>query len=177
MSDLVHEQAEGSVLDLIRQLRSFRSGHHREVFELITAAAVALERSVGFPVRGQDRHLLDAPLSNHTRVTIVREDLHDAVTLWNEAGDPIAHGEAVHQEIGNGAWQPQHTMPRDGTAFYARHQSPFRFQPYKPTSEQARRGIKGRWQTMNEFGGWDNCHEPVGPWKTMPAAEPKAVSQ
>lgn len=65
-------------------------------------------------------------------------------------------------------WRSMESAPKDGTPFYARHQSPFRFQPYKANSEQARRGIKGRWQTMNEYGGWDNCPEPVGDWTDHP---------
>lgn len=65
-------------------------------------------------------------------------------------------------------WSPIETAPKDGTPFYARHQSPYRFQPYKPSSEQYRRGQRGRWQTMNEYGGWENCPAPVGDWKAHP---------
>jgi hypothetical protein len=32
----------------------------------------------------------------------------------------------------------------------------FRWHPYKPASEQYRRGKRGRWQEANEYGGWDN---------------------
>lgn len=36
---------------------------------------------------------------------------------------------------------------------------PVRWKPYKP---QARKQLKrsGRWQSMNGYGGWDNCDEP-----------------
>lgn len=37
---------------------------------------------------------------------------------------------------------------------------PVRFLPYKPTSLQFRKGIKGRWQEMDEYCGWSNCSEP-----------------
>lgn len=30
-----------------------------------------------------------------------------------------------------------------------------RWMPYKPTSEQYRKGIKGRWQAANDYG-WEN---------------------
>lgn len=30
-----------------------------------------------------------------------------------------------------------------------------RWLPYKPTSEQFKRGVKGRWQIANEYG-WEN---------------------
>jgi hypothetical protein len=44
-----------------------------------------------------------------------------------------------------------------------------RFLPYKPNSEQARRGIAGRWQAMNEFGAWQNCAAPdLKAWEHHP---------
>lgn len=65
-------------------------------------------------------------------------------------------------------WQPIETAPKDGTPFYARHQSPYRYQPYKPGAPQLRVGKKGRWQSMNDYGGWENCEEPFGDWKHHP---------
>lgn len=46
--------------------------------------------------------------------------------------------------------------PKDGADYLAVIIVPVRWKPYKPTSEQARHGIAGRWQQMNEFGGWEN---------------------
>lgn len=46
--------------------------------------------------------------------------------------------------------------PQDGTSFIAIIRQPMRWRAYKPNSQQARRGIKGRWQALNEYGGWDN---------------------
>jgi hypothetical protein len=57
-------------------------------------------------------------------------------------------------------------MPKDGTVIYRRIVQPYRFLPYKPNSRQAKRGKLGRWQVMDEFGGWDNCSEPNGPPNT-----------
>ncbi len=34
-----------------------------------------------------------------------------------------------------------------------------RWLPYKPSSSQARSGIKGRWQSATEYG-WENCSAP-----------------
>ncbi|MGY5811024.1 hypothetical protein ACXHXG_25410 [Rhizobium sp. LEGMi198b] len=53
-------------------------------------------------------------------------------------------------------------MPEDGTVIYRRIIQPYRFLPYKPNSEEAKRGKRGRWQVMDEAGGWDNCGEPLG---------------
>ena len=53
-------------------------------------------------------------------------------------------------------------MPMDGTPIVRRVESVFRFLPYKPNSQQAKRGEKGRWQEMNEYGGWENCNHPLG---------------
>ncbi|MBK6414142.1 hypothetical protein [Sphingopyxis sp.] len=56
--------------------------------------------------------------------------------------------------------------PMDGTPIYMRIISVLRYQPYKPNSQQFKAGITGRWQQMNEFGGWDNCPHPLGcEWK------------
>ncbi|MBV7408711.1 DUF1192 domain-containing protein [Maritimibacter sp. DP1N21-5] len=48
---------------------------------------------------------------------------------------------------------------------YATEFYPVRWLAYKPKSDQFRRGIKGRWQRMNEYGGWENLPrgEPIGP--------------
>jgi len=56
--------------------------------------------------------------------------------------------------------------PRDGSPVKVRVVKTLRFLPYKPNSEQRRRGIEGRWQELNEHGGWDNCATPTGcEWK------------
>lgn len=52
--------------------------------------------------------------------------------------------------------------PEDGSTIAMRTVQYLRFKPYKPTSQQARAGIKGRWQQMNEWGGWENCPRPLG---------------
>lgn len=57
------------------------------------------------------------------------------------------------------AWQ-RSAPPQDGSVFYGHVYMPFRWKAYKPNSEQFRRGIKGRWQTMSEYGGWDNAKAP-----------------
>lgn len=53
-------------------------------------------------------------------------------------------------------------MPKDGTVIYRRVWSAYRFQPYSPQSQEFKRGLKGRWQEMNEYGGWQNCNHPLG---------------
>ncbi len=65
------------------------------------------------------------------------------------------------------------TPPMDGTPFYALVRVPMRFQSYKKGSEQRRRGIKGRWQSMNDYGGWENCAEPnLKAWEHHPDFAP-----
>lgn len=63
--------------------------------------------------------------------------------------------------------------PEDGSEIHMRTIQYLRFKPYKPSSQQARAGIKGRWQQMNEWGGWDNCPRPLG-CEWIPAAEGNA---
>lgn len=58
-------------------------------------------------------------------------------------------------------WLPIEEAPRDGTVIEASFVLSVRYQPYKPSSEQRRKGIVGRWQRLTEFGGWENCDEPT----------------
>lgn len=48
----------------------------------------------------------------------------------------------------------------------------FRWLPYKPTSEQYRKGMKGRWQIANEYG-WENVGSD-GPTEYLHPVSPKA---
>lgn len=70
------------------------------------------------------------------------------------------------------AWRSNiEDVPLDGSVVIVRAETPFRWRSYSVKSEQFRKGIKGRWQRMNEFGGWDNCEHPVGDWKAHDTAE------
>lgn len=51
------------------------------------------------------------------------------------------------------------------TEGYAIDIYPVRWKPYKPG---ARTNKKGRWQKMNEYGGWDNCERPVRIFANFP---------
>lgn len=70
-----------------------------------------------------------------------------------------AHARAQAAEGAQIAWR-QGDPPKDGEVFYGHFWTPCRWHPYSPKSDQARRGMKGRWQAMNEFGGWENCPAP-----------------
>lgn len=50
---------------------------------------------------------------------------------------------------------------------------PVRWHPYKPNSQEVRRGKFGRWQAMNEFGGWDNLYpnKPPADWAELKSDE------
>lgn len=65
------------------------------------------------------------------------------------------------------AWQALDNAPRDGTPINVRAVSTYRYQPYKPSSPQRKKGIRGRWQVANEYGSWDNCQEPRGEWSNI----------
>ena len=68
-------------------------------------------------------------------------------------------------------WKPFSAAPKDGTPINVRvtYVQTMRFQPYKPNSEQSKRGKRGRWQAANEHGGWDNCDAPEGyEWTEVP---------
>ena len=56
---------------------------------------------------------------------------------------------------------PIESAPKDGQAVYGL--LVMRRLSYKPSSEQYRKGIKGRWQEWNGFG-WENAREQPGEW-------------
>lgn len=64
-------------------------------------------------------------------------------------------------------WQPIKTAPKDGKSFYvqAHYKVPFKWKPYKPKSQQFKQGIKGRWQEMNDYGGWENSDKTPDEWQ------------
>ncbi|WP_433950823.1 hypothetical protein [Brevundimonas bullata] len=61
------------------------------------------------------------------------------------------------------------TVP--GGVIVAYERNHYRFHPYSPRSEQFRRGIKGRWQKMTEYGGWENSPAPSIATPPAPEAE------
>lgn len=61
----------------------------------------------------------------------------------------------------------QSAPPMDGTAFYATgtYKFPMRYKLYKPVSNEFKRGIKGRWQKMNDYGAWENTDFEPTTWE------------
>ena len=85
---------------------------------------------------------------------------------WLDANLPtIRHALALAEQ---NKTRPAETAPKDGSAFYSvgYYQIPYRWKFYHVNSEQFRRGIKGRWQCMGDYGGWQNAEEPPSGWKT-----------
>lgn len=75
----------------------------------------------------------------------------------------LIRGEAVVMQ-----GQSMETAPRDGTPICVRVTKILRWLPYKGSSQQRKRGIEGRWQELNEHGGWDNCAPPQTEWMPHP---------
>ena len=75
---------------------------------------------------------------------------------------PPTTQERIAEQI---AWSAE-APPKTGAIFYGHTWSPYRWKAYSPKSEQFRRGLKGRWQAMNEHGGWDNAKAP-NEWATV----------
>jgi hypothetical protein len=70
-------------------------------------------------------------------------------------------------------WQPIESAPRDGSVFYGvgYAQIPYRFKLYSPYSQEYKQGIKGRWQRLDEYGGWNNTVTPPQNWIPQPPKE------
>ena len=64
-------------------------------------------------------------------------------------------------------WFPMETAPKDKTIFYVKesYRVPFRWKPYRPKRQKIRHGVKGRWQEMNEYGGWVNSNKKPDKWQ------------
>jgi hypothetical protein len=77
---------------------------------------------------------------------------------------------ALHQSHTEGDRLARRTgePPRDGEVYQAVYCVPVRWKAYSPKSEQFRMGIKGRWQQMTEYGGWENS---PGGRQAMPFTE------
>ena len=54
--------------------------------------------------------------------------------------------------------------PEDGSVIIASYHATFRYKFYKPGAQKKERG---RWQRLDEYGGWDNCDPPTGQWEYM----------
>lgn len=66
------------------------------------------------------------------------------------------------EEAKANAGKPIAEAPRDGTPLIviSIKTENMRYKPYLKGSPQQRRGIRGRWQVLNDYGGWMNCNEP-----------------
>jgi hypothetical protein len=51
---------------------------------------------------------------------------------------------------------------------------PVKWMPYKPQGAK-HTNRKGRWQAMNEYGGWDNCETPAQIWSGFISYEEMAA--
>lgn len=93
---------------------------------------------------------------------------------------PIASLKRCHDALAaEQVWQPAETMPLEPEDWIeVQVTSTYRWHPYKPLSNEFKRGTRGRWQQPNEYGGWFNCNMPTGPWRASdaPAAQPPATS-
>lgn len=61
----------------------------------------------------------------------------------------------------------QEAAPPQGRVFYARQHVLMKWTPYKPTSQEFKRGKLGRWQERRPYGlGWQNAEHPprAGAW-------------
>lgn len=63
------------------------------------------------------------------------------------------------------AWTPGEPPREDGKVFYGHQWQPYRWKPYSGKSEQWARGIRGRWQRMHAYAGWENA-PPPNEWAT-----------
>ena len=107
--------------------------------------------------------------------TLISDALIDSFDVdWDTGDGAMAVRRALEKEGLLLRAQPQareeaQPVPEGVIVAYARNH--YRFHPYKPRSEQFRKGIKGRWQKMNEYGHWENSSPPSTITPPAPEAE------
>jgi hypothetical protein len=69
----------------------------------------------------------------------------------------------------------ENAPPKDGTVFYAVVRIPMKWMAYKPTSKQARHGLKGRWVESNGYGGWAVSEYEPTEWEPITKAREGAA--
>jgi len=82
-----------------------------------------------------------------------------AAMNWNYA--LTASIDTIRSMIVGEPWKPISSAPMNGKPFYVREMVPMRFKPYSKNSKEFKRGIKGRWQRMTDYGGWENCSDSM----------------
>ena len=75
----------------------------------------------------------------------------------------------TEQAMAQDKWISGLTQPDNCLPVYAVKNFTMRFKEYKPSSQQAKRGIIGRWQEHDGYG-WTNC-EPPEKYSTTPPKE------
>lgn len=102
-------------------------------------------------------------------------DASDHFKTWRnklislEKAEYEAVRQALTQMIDGGWNSDMDAAPRDGTGFYVRSKTPMRWMAYKPAARQ--QGYpEGRWQELNEHGGWVNSEREPTEW--MPYGHP-----
>jgi hypothetical protein len=71
-------------------------------------------------------------------------------------------------ELPEAGWRPTSEAPeRSGMTIYVRSIEVYRFHPYKPDG-QRQMGRPGRWQKLNDYGGWDVADLPSGEFMHVP---------
>ena len=68
-------------------------------------------------------------------------------------------------------WQPIETAPEHGY-IYVQQAATYRWLPYKPNSQEWKRGKKGRWQKHTGYG-FDNAELEGTGWMPVPPTPPQ----
>ena len=83
----------------------------------------------------------------------------------------IAKQAATAQPVGCvDTWQPIETAPKD-IYIHVQQAATYRWMPYKPNSQEWKRGKKGRWQKHTGYG-FDNAELEGTGWKSAEVNEP-----
>jgi len=83
------EQADGGVVVPREPTRAMLDAGWPHISPAAMWSAMIEARPCAIPVSGHDRHLVEVDFPNGMRLTIVREDDYDAVTIWSEDGESI----------------------------------------------------------------------------------------
>lgn len=116
-----------------------------------------------------ERHGSDDRMENLNVVAMVMGAVFSYLSQQANPKDCTEIVDRAQKMIG---WKPEYETgwrneepPTDGTVIYGVSYGPYKYKHYKPNSQERKRGKLGRWQAMNEYGGWNNA-EPPHQWLT-----------
>ena len=117
-------------------------------------------------IRKRDTHIRKLYNQLHTAEGLIEKQRGQLEQAKLQLVDANVVNEALKKQAIPWAKNP----PEDGSIIFVGVS--MKFTPYSEKSNQFKRGIKGRWQMCNGYGGWENIPTPPPVWY-LPSHPPR----